>query len=68
MLQTVIKGFIFAWPFQRNWPVKLPLIFTLEAFDRTGSGSCTLNFVTSGIIYTVLNSPSNVDSEYVYFI
>ena len=64
-----VKGVYFCSAILEKLASKLPLILPLEAFDRTGSaGAVTLNFVTSGIHYTVLNSSSNVDSEYVYFI
>ena len=33
-----------------------------------GTSFEALNFVTSGYKISVLNSPSNVDSEYVYFV
>ena len=68
MLQTVLRGFIFVPPFQRNWPVNLPLILPLEAVDSIRSLLEALNFISSGMKITVLNCLSNVVSEYVYFI
>ena len=68
MLQTVLRGFFFVQPFSRNCPVNLTSILALEAVDTIRYHLEALNFVISRDKISVLNSPSNVDSEYVYFI
>ena len=68
MLQAVLNAFVFVPPFQRNWPVNLPSVLAPEALTRPGTSFEALNFVTSGYKISVLNSPSNVDFEYVYFV
>ena len=68
MLQSVLSGFIFAPPFQRNCPVNLTSVLAPEAVDTIRRHFEALNFVTSEDKISVLNSPSNVDSEYVYFV
>ena len=48
--------------------MNLPSILAPEAVDTIRRHFEALNFITSGDKISVLNSPSNVDSEYVYFV
>ena len=68
MLQAVLRGFVFVPSFQRNWPINLPSVLAPEAVDTIRHHLEPLNFVTSDNKISVFNSPSNEDSEYVYFI
>ena len=58
----------FDQPFLRKWPGQVPQFSPGEAGYLYKVHLEALNFGTSGDKISVLNCPSNVDFEYVYFI